>query len=265
MVELRHAACDRHRQCSHLGSLEHGSFGSPVAIAASTTYIASFHTAANYSVGSSFFQNGGNDNAPLHNVPFYVDLPVRSVANKTCAYADAWPQDGTTSSSLTGVTWRPAAGQIGCADITTGWISALVIGNLSASPFGTEGCQCMIGGAGPGPYAEVNNYIEGSGNVWHHDDSGGFYANPGDDTIFRNYFHQPSWTTWQNGTGLPDGTNGGNFYDKRQAMEFKDGKRIQLRGNIFDTISNSGYASGDALAFFGLFGHAGHHRCGRAI
>ena len=49
-------------------------FGTPVAITANTTYVASYHTnAGNYSVNSAYFTSAGVDNPPLHALANGVD------------------------------------------------------------------------------------------------------------------------------------------------------------------------------------------------
>ncbi len=172
---------------------------------------------------SNGYQNGGTDNFPLHVIPFYVDTP-----NGACNYSDAWPRDAQG---------RPAAGEVACVSLTNGSISGGVNADIVTSQFFPEGCQCMIGGVGPGPWAMINNYVEGSGNMWHHDNGGGTWSNRGDYTYSRNTFTNPLWTMWGNSSTNP--ASDGNVYFTRQVNEWKGGKRIRIYGSIYDTSYNS--------------------------
>ncbi len=204
-------------------------FSSPYGpISTNATYVASFHT-TDLAAGQNFFQNGGNDNAPLHIVPFYVDSNTFA-----CNYSEQWPLDAQG---------RPAAGGVSCLALVNGSMTGSKPADLQTSQFATEGCQCMIGGNGPGPYAMVNNHVEGSGNMWHHDDGHGAIRTPGDYTYYRNYFTNPLWT--MRGSSTSDG----NIYLTRQTNEWKGGKRIQIYGSIYDTSYNSVSPASLTIAF----------------
>lgn len=96
------------------------------------------------------------------------------------------------------------------------------------SRFVSEGTNAMIGGTGPGPYFFINNYVEGAGNLWHHD-GGGAIEHPQTDYVYiRNTFSVP--TKYQ--FGAP-GSDGRSYYN-RQPLEWKGGHRILLDGNVFD-------------------------------
>ena len=96
------------------------------------------------------------------------------------------------------------------------------------SRFVSEGTNAMVGGLGPGPYIFVNNYVEGAGNLWHHD-GGGAINHPQNDYLYvRNTFSVPSKYQF----GAPD--SDGRSYYNRQPLEWKGGHRILLDGNIFD-------------------------------
>ena len=96
------------------------------------------------------------------------------------------------------------------------------------SHFVTEGTNAMVGGSGPGPYLFINNYVEGAGNLWHHDGGGG-PTHPQNDYLYvRNTFAVPSKYQF----GAP-GSDGRSYYN-RQPLEWKGGHRILLDGNVFD-------------------------------
>ena len=96
------------------------------------------------------------------------------------------------------------------------------------SRFVSEGTNAMIGGEGPGPYLFINNYVEGAGNLWHHDGGGGIERPQNDYLYVRNTFSVPAKYQF----GAP-GSDGRSYYN-RQPLEWKGGHRILLDGNIFD-------------------------------
>lgn len=96
------------------------------------------------------------------------------------------------------------------------------------SRFVSEGTNAMVGGEGPGPYLFINNYVEGAGNLWHHDGGGGIDHPQNDYLYVRNTFTVPA--KYQFGA---QGSDGRSYYN-RQPLEWKGGRRILLDGNRFD-------------------------------
>ncbi|HEY3457547.1 MAG TPA: hypothetical protein VGK64_23400 [Bryobacteraceae bacterium] len=139
--------------------------------------------------------------------------------NGTCNYSDGWPKDSSNN---------PTAGLIACVDISGGAISGVSNADPATSRWNTEGSSFMIGGVGPGPYVATNNWIEGAGLVWHHDDGGGTAWIRGDYNYTRNTFKTPF--KYMYGGSESDGLR----YFLRQPLEWKSGRRISLFGNIFD-------------------------------
>jgi hypothetical protein len=137
----------------------------------------------------------------------------------TCNYSDGWPRDSSNN---------PAAGPIACVDISGGAITGVYNADATTSRWNTEGSNFMIGGLGPGPYTATNNWIEGAGLVWHHDDSGGTAWIRADYNYTRNTFKMPF--KYMYGSAESDGLR----YFLRQPLEWKSGRRISLFGNIFD-------------------------------
>lgn len=151
---------------------------------------------------------------------------------------------------------REAAAPLGCVLLG-------VNGHMSANPVAgaiywgsdTEGCQCFIGGIGPGPYQISNNYISGSGIVVHFDNGGGLRWR-GDYLIRRNTFHIPiqdldsSGNRYAREAGVP---SNGYSYDNRQALEWKGGEREWIDGNIFD----GGFADVNHAPPFDVTAHSG--------
>ncbi len=188
-------------------------FNKPIPISARQIYVASYHTSSVFLKQVSYFQNATSDNGHLHAVAGYEP------SNGSCNFSDSWPKDflGNT-----------AGGELACITFSHGSITAVSNADPASNQFDTEGCQCMIGGLGPGPYAFVNNYVEGSGVVWHHDDGGGQWARRADYYYYRNRFHVPSSEMF----GGPE--SDGMRYFHRQALEWKAGQRIFIGGNVFD-------------------------------
>jgi len=137
----------------------------------------------------------------------------------TCNYSDGWPKDSSNN---------PAAGPIACIDISGGAITGVHNADATSSRWNTEGSSFMIGGQGPGPYVASNNWIEGAGLLWHHDDGGGTAWIRGDYNYTRNTFKTPF--KYMYGGSESDGLR----YFLRQPLEWKSGRRISLFGNIFD-------------------------------
>ncbi len=96
-----------------------------------------------------------------------------------------------------------------------------------------------MAGVGPGPYNSSDNYIEGSGNLWHYDNGGGTW-DPGrhDYTHYRDYWRfNPRNCFMTNSAGNGPGPfqwTDHNIYGHRHFLEWKDGNRISIVGNIFN-------------------------------
>ena len=188
-------------------------FSNPVAISANTIYVASYFTTGPFWFNSNLVRNRNYGAGPLHASATYA------ASNGACNITDSWPSDGSG---------RPAAGLVGCLEISGGSIANTRNADAVESAFATEGCQCMIGGVGPGPYKFQDNYLSAVGLPWHHDDSGGDWATRGDYTYYRNTFFTPFNRMY----GHP--SSDGMRYMHRQPLEWKSGTRISLVGNIFD-------------------------------
>lgn len=189
-------------------------FASPVAITANTVYTASYHTAGTFWYNTSLLRNRDYGTGPVHALATYGG------SNGSCNQSDYWPADAQD---------RPAAGEVGCVDMgPDGSIVYIQNADATTSAFATEGCQCMIGGIGPGPYKFQNNFLSAVGLPWHHDESGGDWMPRADYDYSRNTFHAPLSRLY----GHP--TSDGMRYSHRQLLEWKGGHRIHLNGNIFD-------------------------------
>lgn len=213
-------------------------FSTPVAVSAKTIYQSRLTGTIAYHVAGT--QNKAYFNGPLHSIATY------NGGNGSCDSSDGWPINLDGSSS---------AGIVGCADIKPDGTlaSAYAPGNgFSSGQIGysrwgnVEGCQCMVGGVGPGPYALINTRIEGSGNEWHHDDSGGSWSMRGDYYYYRDTFTSPTYT-W---LGSP--TSDGNRYFSRQKLEWKGGNRIYIGGSVFENFWNDTVNSSLAISFSNL-------------
>jgi hypothetical protein len=134
-----------------------------------------------------------------------------------------------------------AAGPIVCGVITNGSVTSLVQGDGTSSNFDAEGCSFMVGGIGPGPYIFQDNYLEGAGLTWHHDDSGGDTWHRGDFTYYRNYFLAQFTHMYQ--SPVSDGFR----YFHRHMLEWKSGDRIDLNGNVFDGCWSEDTPVGDCF------------------
>ena len=208
-------------------------FSRPPVISAGQKYTATINVNDGAFTSILFFQNATTDSGHLHTFAHYVN------SNGACNFSDGWPKDFADTD---------AAAPLGCITIENGAISKTQNADSISDPFDTEGCQCMIGGVGPGPYAFINNYVEGSGNVWHHDDSGGTWATRGDYYYFRNRFHAPLSEMF----GGPD--SDGLLYGQRHLLEWKAGRRILVEGNVFDGgwVENTPY--GEFIDFSAISG-----------
>lgn len=158
------------------------------------------------------------------------------------------PQNVTASCTVTGTTCNVSAAFITSMPVNANgqlagnWLANFTMsgGNITgaSSPsfgqadlpsiFGSEGCQFIIAGVGPGPYNFTNNYVSGTGINLHFDDGGNHYALRADYLIKRNYFNTPQ--SQMQGSATSDNLR----YGHRQPIEWKGGKRIQVTGNIFN-------------------------------
>jgi hypothetical protein len=221
-------------------------FDTPVAINAGVWYRASKFDTVGSPYRDNFYQNYSSWSGPLESAATY-----RGVSG-TCDSRDGWPQ---TPTDLGDGSMASSAGIIGCADIRPDGTLAGAYspangfnsGEIGYSRWGNvEGCQCMVGGVGPGPYALINTKIEGSGNEWHHDDLGGTWAMRGDYYYYRDTFTSPTYT-W---LGSPD--SDGNRYFSRQKLEWKGGHRIYIGGSVFENAWNDSVNSSLAISFSNL-------------
>jgi hypothetical protein len=227
-------------------------FDSPVAITAGTWYRASKFDAVGSPFRDGVFVNASLRNNALVSASTYVD------GNNVCDSTNVWPQtatgygDGTTT---------PSAGIIGCVrfgaagDATiTNPGNGFSAGQVGRDRFGTvEGCQCMLGGEGPGPYAGINTLVEGSGNMWHHDDGGRNFAGLSDATRFMGnrgdyYYYRMTWR-WPDFVRLGSAASDGFRYNSRQALEWKGGNRIYIGGSIFEGMHNDKVNSALTISF----------------
>ena len=212
-----------------------GYFASPVAITTGTDYVATYFTTAGVEYVLWYYNNRQLYNSPLHAPGVYIP------SNGAWNYSDNWPSDfwGTSGVVRIGGAYFSAA---------SAQIASIANNDPFSDPWNTEGCQCMIGGIGPGPYAYVNNYGEMSGTAWHHDDTGGTWAYRGDFTYVRNYDMTPGWALI--GTSQSNGTE----YNHRHIHEWKSGPRINFSGNIIGGGLLEDTPIGDCIEFAGLNG-----------
>lgn len=196
----------------------------PYPMSAATQYVIGYHTTNAAATGHLQFQNADYYNANMHVSGAYID------SNGSGNGTDALPRFVPEINGYEG----PAAGYIAYIDLNSSGVINDVGNADMQSTFvnshpSSEGCQCMIGGIGPGPYVSLDNYREGTGNVWHYDNSGGTW-DPGraDYTHYRDYWRMPAYT-WLTGP-YSDGMR----YCSRHHLEWKDGKHISIKGNIFN-------------------------------
>ncbi|MBV8709118.1 MAG: DUF4082 domain-containing protein, partial [Acidobacteriaceae bacterium] len=189
-------------------------FPTPVAVTHGALYRVSYRTHGKTPIRDGFYRNSSytGGGGVLHTPATYRESNGACFGdNGAAALNDLWPADSLL---------RPRVGLLGCLKFSNGKIVAkadnYTNSMMSATAFSPEGCNCMIGGNGPGPYMTINNRIEGAGNIWHHDDSGGMQYRS-DYTYKRNDFIVPDYT-WYGG---PHGD--GYRYSMRQALEWKGG------------------------------------------
>jgi hypothetical protein len=198
--------------------------GGPVSLATTATA-----TISGGGSGRAFvYFDMANSNAFTVSVPSNISVSCSGATcataaaganNGTCNTTDGWPKDSAGAT---------AAGPIACVDISNGAITGVHNADATTSRWNTEGANFMIGGQGPGPYTVTNNWIEGAGLLWHHDDGGGTAWIRGDYNYTRNTFKAPFKYMY----GGPE--SDGLRYFLRQPLEWKSGRRVSLFGNIFD-------------------------------
>jgi hypothetical protein len=120
--------------------------------------------------------------------------------------------------------------------------TAIVDSYVSGFKSTTNDTQAIIGWNGPGPFGIVNTYLEAAGeNVMF---GGGPilipHAIPSDITIQRNEFFKP--VSWRPG----DPSYAGTRWLTKNLIEFKQGQRVLIEGNIF----TNHWAGGQAGFFF---------------
>jgi hypothetical protein len=170
-----------------------------------------------------------------------------SCAGVTCAVVVAGSALGAGGCNRDDPGWpfnaegRLGVGMIGCLTFTGNNLASVSNADpLGNTNFGTDGCQCISSGHGPGPLTVENNWISGTGNVWHVYDND--FSGPGgrqfpyidkDDFYFRrNTFDTPLSHLFNNQYGRFAQSNG-LVYRMRSHLEFKAGQRIKIDGNIF--------------------------------
>jgi hypothetical protein len=122
---------------------------------------------------------------------------------------------------------RTGAGEVATIAISNGAVnSAPSTGEPSVSD--GEGAQSFIAGYGPGPFLIQNNTISGTGIPMHFDDSGSGVFLPHDYTVRRNLFTSPL----SQFAGGPQ--SDGLRYYHRNDLEWKNGSRILVEGNVFE-------------------------------
>lgn len=208
-------------------------FASPVHIQRGIVYTASYYTTQPFWFSSGLLRNRAYGSGQIHVAASYAGW------SGSCNVNDSWPSDSAG---------RPAAGLVGCVQISNGSISAVSNADAVTSAFATEGCQCMIGGMGPGPYKFQDNYLSAVGLSWHHDDSGGNWATRADYTYVRNTFFTPFTKMYDH--PISDGMR----YMHRQPLEWKGGQRISLIGNIFDQSWVEGNPTGATITLTSING-----------
>lgn len=208
-----------------------------------------------------------NSGQGKYTVPHMVGTISGSTSGTAYIWADILNSNAITTSSPTGITWSitgttvtigptatttgtcavydrtnwplntsgdPTVTPLGCIIISGGNITSVIQPDVQTSANGiTEGCNFMQGGSGPGPWKVENNYIEGAGNIWHHDDTGSNSRYRADYSYTRNYF-QLLMKYMYNPTTLASGLADGISMYQRNTLEWKSGDGISLIGNIFD-------------------------------
>ena len=212
-------------------------FSSPIAVSPGTTYIVSYGSNAGLLASLHYWQNYPLDNQHLHAPAHYVN------SKGSYNYDDNWPKNWLGNTSIA---------QLSYLTFAQGAIVGAGQADAYSQQWDTEGCQCMVGGLGPGPYIFSNNFLEATGTVWHHDDSGGYWAMRGDYTYTRNYaVSRKSQMANRNG-GNPEWD--GLQYAHRHMFEWKSGCRINFSGNVYGGSWLEDTPLGDMIEFLGANG-----------
>jgi hypothetical protein len=153
-----------------------------------------------------------------------------------------------TSTTSASPTWPTSSGLTACYPIGTFTLSGGTItaaSNTALVPTHThlwEGSGPFLAGAVPEKTALINNTISVAGLV-HYDDNVGNEAPVGYDyTIVRNHFIQPNETAFNHPSSNKRGVK------NRQQLEWKNGKRIKIRGNIFQGVTSDVTPLASAIA-----------------
>ncbi|HWZ32812.1 MAG TPA: fibronectin type III domain-containing protein [Bryobacteraceae bacterium] len=105
----------------------------------------------------------------------------------------------------------------------------------------SEGTQGWQAGFGPGPFTFANNFLEGTGNLWHMDD--GSIIDPQQIWIRQNNF---AWDqSHREGSANSDGLR----YAQRNGPECKHCRQVKLDGNIFSGWWADVSGTGPAVLF----------------
>ncbi|HZS54829.1 MAG TPA: DUF4082 domain-containing protein, partial [Bryobacteraceae bacterium] len=220
-------------------------FSSPVSVTSGLFYRISYFAPTGCTFNDYFYRNGAMFNG---NVPM-IAPGLASATTNSWDWTARWPAYWTA---------RPNVGYLGAfayQNIGTGTITAVANADVYDDSINTEGCQCVLAGNGPGPFVVKDNYFEGSGNIWHFDDGGGFDLSRHDYTVYRNWFYSPlsqMFTT--------DGMNAasdGMQYGHRHGLEWKQGNCGAIIGNIFDTSWVESTPFGDLFEISGINGAPG--------
>jgi Domain of unknown function (DUF4082) len=209
-------------------------FSSPVAITANTVYVASMGSNVGLLLVSGYYNNHMVTNGPLSAPANYV------TATGSYDYADKWPKNALGNN---------AVAQLSYVTFNNGAIVSSGQADATSQQWDPEGCQCMVGGIGPGPYIFSNNYIEATGTVWHHDDGGGNWATRGDYTYTRNYAITRKSQMADSSGANPEWD--GLRYFHRHIFEWKAGLRINFSGNVYGGAWVEDTPLGDMVEFSG--------------
>jgi len=137
-----------------------------------------------------------------------------------------------------------SVGPLFCAAITSGSVSSTVQTAVPLrSVYVTEGANFMIGGNGPGPYVYQDNYLEGAGLPWHHDDG------PLDTRIRSDYYYYRDTFLTLTSHMFQTASSDGFYYAVRHPLEWKSGVRKLLNGIIFDGSTQEDTPLGDFVEF----------------
>lgn len=206
-------------------------FSSPVPVVANTMYDVSYSTHSAHISEGSYWRNYQVDNGDLHAPAQYA-----TTSGAGYNYSDNWPKNWLGHNSVA---------QLAVATLNAGVVQSVANADASSEEWDTEGCQCMVGGIGPGPYIFSNNFIEATGTVWHHDDGGGDWAIRGDYTYTRNYAISPKSQM----ASLQNPEWDGLEYFHRHMFEWKSGCRINFSGNVYGGAWLEDTPIGDMMEF----------------